>query len=295
MRFNNIENFPKSIQNKKGFTALSNDMVLPKEEWDANYPHLTFRITTLSEYVQIITLVTSVSQNYFDYDLIYRGISDKNWALIPSISRSNENIFSEFRITEEFRTLKPQLFSNLESNFDVLSVMQHYGLPTRLLDFTLNPLVALYFACESNDRKDARVVSQLVQYLKYPDDRQSLIIEAICSLHKIMLVDDFWIEDWINGFGSTLFDYLFCLYIVSGNRSLVIRPKYWNERQVRQSSVFMVFPNEIRDIGASFVSWHVDKDTSAHPMVRELALTIKKNENIHKIYGTESDFIVLRK
>jgi hypothetical protein len=40
----------------------------------------------------------------------------------------------------------PQEFKNM-SQFDILVKMQHYGLPTRLLDATLNPLIALFFAC----------------------------------------------------------------------------------------------------------------------------------------------------
>ena len=42
---------------------------------------------------------------------------------------------------------EPQSFSECKSALDYLVQMQHYGLPTRLLDMTTNPLVALYFAC----------------------------------------------------------------------------------------------------------------------------------------------------
>lgn len=40
---------------------------------------------------------------------------------------------------------------------DILIKMQHYGMPTRLLDLTKNPLVALYFACVSKPNNDGVV------------------------------------------------------------------------------------------------------------------------------------------
>ena len=53
----------------------------------------------------------------------------------------------------EIRIECPQEFSHCKSHLDFLVHMQHYGLPTRLLDVTRNPLVALYFAFETNPGK----------------------------------------------------------------------------------------------------------------------------------------------
>ena len=107
------------------------------------YKHDTFKITSVSQYLAIINAV-----KYCD-SLVYRGMQNLDWKLEPSLCRNHHYIADiEHQMIEDFICSSPREFEGLSNSFDVVAKMQHYGLPTRLLDFTTNPLVALYFACE---------------------------------------------------------------------------------------------------------------------------------------------------
>lgn len=84
----------------------------------------------------------------------YRGISNKNYKLVSGIYRPNEK--EENYYYHELHVRCPNILAHLKS-FNKLTYMQHYGSPTRLLDITANPLVGMYFACESNDGDDGKV------------------------------------------------------------------------------------------------------------------------------------------
>ena len=81
-------------------------------------------------------------------ETFYRGHADEDWRLIPSILRTPNGPWVEHQLFRDMVAHEPQSFSECQSALDHLVQMQHYGLPTRLLDVTMNPLVALYFACE---------------------------------------------------------------------------------------------------------------------------------------------------
>lgn len=81
-------------------------------------------------------------------ETFYRGHADEDWELTPSILRTLHGPWVEHLLFRDMVAHEPQSFSECRSALDHLVQMQHYGLPTRLLDVTMNPLVALYFACE---------------------------------------------------------------------------------------------------------------------------------------------------
>lgn len=88
-------------------------------------------------------------------ETFYRGHANKDWKLIPSILRTLNGPSVEHLLFREMVAHEPQSFSECRSALDHLVQMQHYGLPTRLLDVTMNPLVALYFACEEATPRSA--------------------------------------------------------------------------------------------------------------------------------------------
>ncbi|HEY4786353.1 MAG TPA: FRG domain-containing protein [Bacteroidales bacterium] len=101
-------------------------------------------INTLTEFTSIIEETCSNQET-----ILFRG-QQRDWPLLPSIMReilTEDNLLdAEKKMLEEFQRYSiPYLNYTPESTIEWLTLAQHYGLPTRLLDWTENPLTGLWF------------------------------------------------------------------------------------------------------------------------------------------------------
>jgi hypothetical protein len=96
--------------------------------------------------------------------IIFRGVRDsEKHTLIPSLGRrsfigDHSITRNERRMFKLFREAAlPYLSFTPRNDWEWLAIAQHHGLPTRLLDWTTNPLVALYFAVEKEHDGDSAI------------------------------------------------------------------------------------------------------------------------------------------
>jgi hypothetical protein len=94
----------------------------------------------------LIKTARTVEQQ-FGNQVWFRGHAQHDWKLVPSAYRRNPALESEF--ANHFRLRAPSFAKNCPAHMDYsswLPLMQHYGLPTRLLDWTESLLIAAFFA-----------------------------------------------------------------------------------------------------------------------------------------------------
>ncbi len=157
----------------------------------------------------------------------FRGHANKEWELIPRIFRTNNEIRveDEEELYAEFVRRGCSLVPSLTDGWHSYFVMQHHGVPTRLLDWTDSALAALYFALK-NSQTDAAVWAINPLWLNSRTiDRDSLVDPNIDPLAATFRVDA--LRTNLQGQGNT-----------APLLSIAVRPPWVSMRMFAQRSLF---------------------------------------------------------
>lgn len=123
-------------------------------------------------------LISKLTQLAVNKNNVFRGYG-KQSELLPNIIREKDWSPQEIRLLYEFEKYGLQYFS-ANSPIDFMSYAQHYGLPTRLLDFTYNPFTALSFALfMPKSTKYAVEEDATYYYIRYCNLEQQIYVHAL--------------------------------------------------------------------------------------------------------------------
>jgi len=226
-------------------------MVLRKKPIRAIEPDNSVRVGSVRTFLSALDEINASSEEI----LYYRGHSNFTYELKPSIYRKDNWIQNEDILHKEIILKCPNDFREQENTFQMLVKMQHYSLPTRLLDITANPLIGLYFACSpgiSNTEAGEVIVFKIpkrdVRY--YDSDAVSVLSNISRRPYTFKVPRNSDIEQFNK---ATEMKYL--LHEIKKEKPyfepkikkehiesvICVKPKLDNPRIIRQDGAFLIF------------------------------------------------------
>lgn len=174
----------------------------------------------------LVNFIIEVNKKDFKGQWWWRGQEEMGWTLKPKVFRNDQFKFNEKARLLRFKKKAGVRHSSVpkqEENIEWLFLMQHYGLPTRLLDWTESPLIACFFAVKSSesDKNDG----ELIALHPYTLNQQTI------DLNELLMPEDLYSKQLIDNAYSGNFE---------EKRIVAIRPYEVDLRLMVQLSEFTI-------------------------------------------------------
>ena len=216
----------------------------------------------MSDYERILEQIHSqiaICRKKYDTSLCsfyYRGQSNNQWKLLPSCKRPQNKMISESFVMEKAQ--KEGYWDSSRSIVENIAVLQHYGYPTRYLDFTTNIDVALYFACSAREDMDGAFYI-FIYYGRECSHVDSIVISELALLDReIPLVDfsrkllckypEYESKYYdVMTFGMNILSWIDHGFMVAPTEAEREKFKIFNPRVYNQCGAFYVFGNKTKE------------------------------------------------
>lgn len=260
----------------------------------------TVNIDSLHSYVEkVCALIKPYRKSFPPAEPLFRGQDDTAYEIIPSIARGKKYatqyaLFNHERDMIDLARYKfPNIFTSDMKPLERLSLLQHYGIPTRLLDVTENPLVALYFAClgkvdeNGKPQKDGEVIvfhNERVSSSDFP------LVNAIADTYRLTRGTDYELELFYQAASNQPYfleqkhineivtDKKFCIEALNGicSKPIFVYAPYYILRQQIQQGRYILFPNALDDNKFLSIIKPISKDSATVKQVFIIAKDKKK-------------------